>query len=124
MAGVTLTRVWFHDGADLSDYLVLPWLDLSEAREVPGETRTYAGGRRRAVRRAGTARTFSLAFPYVTPSQLEDLLEREGVEQLYRDSRGRLERGNFWRPQIAERRNSSIVSVSLTFEPITWTEAV
>lgn len=124
MASLTLTRLWIHSAADLSDYLVLPWVQSSEDVTVQGQVRTYANGRRRSVSRPGAATRLPYTLPYVSPAQLEDLRGRVGVLQMVRDSRGRLHWGQFWSLQVSERPTSTFKTVSFVLEVVTFSEAV
>lgn len=86
---VRLEGLWFNDAANLADALVVPvWIESTRTWTVPGEVRTYAGGRDRAITSAGSAQTWSPKLGYLPLALAEDLCARAGRVQWVRDPVG------------------------------------
>jgi hypothetical protein len=127
VSAVALRGLWLNDAVDPSDALVLPLAPgWKEADQVPGEVRTYAGGRTRLVRRAGLARTLTPAFRLLTAAQVADLRARAGRTQWVRTSTGVKWAGVFLNPQVTwvTSAGGGMAQVSLTLTELTSSEVV
>lgn len=124
MASVTLTRLWLHDAADLSDFITVRTAELGEVPAVHGEVRRYANGNLRAVRRAGTARQVRVRLRPSVRSDVDQIAAWTGRRLMLRDSRGRKLWGVYWDPQVTEVPGVDRADVSFTFEQVTYNESV
>lgn len=89
MATVTLEQAWVHLASDLTQNISCWSADWSDTRSVRGEVRTYANGRRRIIRRAGTQRQLGVTLKLLTAEQVDTLAGWAGETVLIRDKRGR-----------------------------------
>ena len=89
MALVTLSKIWFHNAADLSDSIQIDASWLKEDVTARGEVRWYANGRLRAFSRPGTKHSFNISIspcPRASEVWLASFTEKT---VLYRDQTGR-----------------------------------
>jgi len=107
MASVLLETAWVNLASDLSQSLALWSADWSDDRSVPGAIRTYAGGRRRVVSRAGKLRNLSVTFPTIIGAQVETLVGWAGQTVLLRDKRGRLVWCVYFSAAVSDRRDGT-----------------
>jgi len=107
MAVLNLETAWVNLASDLSQSLALWSADWSDGRSVPGDVRTYAGGRRRVVSRAGKLRNLSVTFPTVTGAQVETLVGWAGQTILLRDKRGRIVWCVYFSVSVSDRRDGT-----------------
>jgi hypothetical protein len=125
MAAVQLSALWLHTASDLSDSMTLGQNAEAEELSKPGEVRTYAGGRHRAVKRAGTTTVLRITAPFMTRGDYLSLQDRVGVKQMLRDQRGRKLWGVFWQVTGDEwLAKDRVERVEFTFEQLTHSEVV
>lgn len=124
MASVTLKHVWIHNAADLSDFVVLPWSEMSVEPARKAEVRTRAGGRQVIVSSPARWRTATITFPLVDRTSLATLEDWCGTRVFVRDSRGRTMFGMFPVVNITERRNNHEPVVGLTLREVSGTVEV
>jgi hypothetical protein len=125
MPAVTLTELWLHTAADLSDSITLGQQTWVEQFGVPVQVREYAAGRKRVVSRPGSARSLSVTVPYLSRVTWLALLGRVGPVQMMRDQRGRKWWGVIDGLNGDEFYGQDLVrSVSFTFQAVTWSEVV
>lgn len=125
MASITLSELWLHNGADLADYVTSQgFASQSSDRSARGEVRTYAGGRQRIIRRAGTPDRITVTLPSVSRAVVTWLEDHAGQLCLLRDPRGRKIWGTFWTVSVSEKAGSALPDVSLELQSVTHSEAV
>lgn len=125
MASVQLEGVMLAPVSDLSAAVMLDVSSLEEDDDLDGEVRTYAGGRRRSITRAGRPRSFTLQFDVVQDRPLLDTLRGwKGQPVLARDPYGRKVFGVYYRLPISERIPVDVVTVQMVLTEITFSEAV
>lgn len=124
MAVLTLQQAWLSLAADPTQALLLKWTgQRSFVPDLPTDVRRYAGGRARAVTRAGRIRTVSIPAR-VLPAELDTLETWRGATLLYRDGLGSrwwcVITAMPWQPTDSGRRRD----VALTLTEVTYTEGV
>jgi hypothetical protein len=124
MAVIALTQVLLARADDLTVLLPLEATSVEEDDELTGEVRTYAGGRRRSVTRAGAPNSLALSCDVIGRSTLNTLRGWKGQTLLYRDPRGRKLYGVFYRLGVSENITADLATVSFTLERVTRLEAV
>lgn len=133
MAKVNLTGVWINLVDQPADRLVLHKVSqFTRNQEKPGRILRGAGGRVRVVTRAGTARSWSLRFRFLTQAQVAWLEERAGRVVCVRDGRGHRLFGTYLHVaatelayvKLADVASVKLADVSLTFTEVTFSEAV
>lgn len=101
MTAVHLTRLWINDAADPSDSVAVEyWRDSTQGLAADGDVRVYAGGRRRNVRGPGAARTWNPVMPPLPLLVVQDILDRAGLKQWFRDPLGGKVLGVFRDPTV------------------------
>ena len=125
MASVSLSELWIHDGDDLSDFVqTFGFASEDETDAVAGEVRTYANGRRRIVRRAGTATSLSVTFPSTDRTTIDWLRAHKGNTLMLRDPYGRKVWGTFFSLSVPEKGSAQLPDASFTFESTSASEEV
>lgn len=126
MASVALQTCLLAPLSDLSQIVELEVDSLSDDDAVQGEVRTYAGGRQRAVRRAGTVRQFEIECDVVNDRALiERLRQWRGQTLLLRDPWGRKAWVAFFGLPVQENIPAGDwARVRLRLQAVTHTEAV
>lgn len=125
MASVTLAEFYIHDAADLSDHVMSHGFGSASYTDVgAGEVRTYAGGRRRVIRRKGRGQTYELTMPAVSSTVIGWLEEHIGSTVLIRDPRGRKVWGVYFSTDMDYKPGPVAPDVSLTIQSVTASEAV
>lgn len=107
MATLTLDRFWVNlmsDGTAVAGYSDP---DRTGQVSVPGEVRTYAGGRRRAVSQEGEEVTYSVLLVDLTKSQVETLQSWKGRHVQMRDNRGQRLVGTYFGVTRTEQRDGN-----------------
>ena len=127
MATVTLTftDVWITDVAtSVSVHGSFP--DRLSSDEVTGDVRSYAGGRLRSITSARTKATYPIVMQLLSDSDAALLKTWRGRVLLLRDSAGRRVFGTYFVRSVEDFYVQSVTlhNVSLTFQEITYSEAV
>jgi hypothetical protein len=119
-----LSKVWITHVA--SGVSVAAWsADRSGSRSVPGEVRTYAGGRRRAVVAEGVTGSVPFRLRSVPSADIATLESWFGQLIRWRDHRGQKFYGTFFSVERSERKDMiDLYDLSLTLEEMTYTEEV
>lgn len=123
MATLTLTKVFVNNVA--TGTAVSGWSarGRSEAYEAPGETRTYAGGRRRAIVGAGEAGSYSFQLRRISRTDVETLRGWVGQTVQVRDTKGRRFFGVYFAVDVIEYMDSKW-DVAIKLSVVTWPEGV
>ena len=125
MAVITLSEIWLHDGEDLADYVQsYGFASEDESHAVAGQVRTYANGRRRIIRRAGTATSVSVTLPSTDRTTIDWLRERAGQTLMLRDPSGRKVWGTLFSVSVPEKGSAQLPDASFSFESVTASEKV
>lgn len=98
--------------------------DRGEDYEVPGEVRTYAGGRRRSITAAGEAGTYRPVFRNVPRTTVETLRTWQGQLVQVRDNVGRRFVGVYHGVTPTEIRGAGTWDVGFTLTVVTAPEGV
>jgi len=98
--------------------------DRGRAHANAGETRTYAGGRRRAILSAGESGTFKFTLLDLTFDQVETLRSWKGVPVEVRDHRGQRFVGVYFTVDIDEDKTPTLYNVAITLETLTFEDGV
>jgi hypothetical protein len=96
----------------------------AEDYKTPGEVRTYAGGRRRAVTSAGELGTYSFTLLLVPRATVETLRAWAGQTVQVKDHKGRRLFGVYHALSVVEIVSRSTWHVSIDLSVVTATEAV
>lgn len=124
--GLDLCDLWLNVASNLADCQAFTYVSgMAPSTGVRVEVRELAGGRRRAVRRAGRGRAYTWNLTRVTRPQVHWLEDHAGVLMCIRDDRGRkwyglYDTAGFDEPNWTKDR----ASISLTLVEVTHTEAV
>jgi hypothetical protein len=114
MATLTLTKV-FVNRLDTGQAVAgQSGVERSREHGIEGEVRTYAGGRQRAVTRAGEQGKFEFSLRFLPAATVELLRTWVGVPVLVRDWRGQAFYGVFFRVPITEHRSPVDYDVQIT----------
>jgi hypothetical protein len=124
MATLTLTAVWINLLSSGAAVTAQSAPDRTEVYAVAGETRTYAGGRRRAVTSAGELGTYAFTLLLLARADVETLRSWQGLPVQVRDHKGRRFFGTFYGVNIAEYIDRSRWEVSITLSVVTAAEGV
>lgn len=125
MALVSLDAVVLAPVDDLSSQVALEVTSLQERAAKSGEVRTYAGGRRRSVTKAGSQRSVTMGLEVIRDRPLLDRLASwQGQVLLLRDPRGRKVYGVYYDVDISENVTADFAQVTLTLQEITYPEYV
>jgi len=125
MTTLTLTDSAIAPLSDLTDVLLLGQYQESVTDGGRTDVRTYAGGRRRVIARAGETRTVSVAYRYISRANYQSLLDLVGVSVLFRDQRQRQVYGVLSDVSGTEWPVSDLVEdVSFTISEIDYSEVV
>jgi hypothetical protein len=121
---ITLDRTWLTPLATPSvSVQMLHPQTKTYTYSVPGEVRRYAGGRLRAVARAGAASGVSLVGS-VSPSDLALIRSWVGTTVLFRDGLGTRWWGCFFDAPSVPTPDGKRAMVTLTLQQVTVSEAV
>jgi hypothetical protein len=125
MATLTLPKTFINlvsTGAAVSA-LTVP--GRSDDYEVPGESRLYAGGRRRSIVQAGQIATVPITLTLVSTANLAILRSWAGQMVQVRDTLGRRFFGVYRKVSAAEvRGGNGEWTVSITLDALTFDEGV
>lgn len=121
MATINLTQIWIHDAADLSSYITADVLEVQPSFAIDGEVRTYAGGRRRLITRAGRSRSLPLTLELVAAADVAQLEAWAGQLLMVRAPQGLLMFGSFLGLEAVWRAADEAEAVSLAITEITTT---
>lgn len=124
MAVVTLTKLWLHEAADLSEYRSWYSTDRRDGRDQAGEVREYANGRRRLVTTPAKAQKLGVTVRLVTDDDLVWLDDHAGTLLMLRDHRGRVVFGSYFTLDIVDYDDQSGYDVSFAFESVTYSVEV
>lgn len=125
MASIQLDGVWVHDFSDFSDYVVLLYASgLQRQRSTDTDVQKLAGGRLRAVRRAGTKDTWDLSAAALDRDQVAWLEARAGQTVMVRESRGNILFAVFPDVTVDEHDYDAEADVSVTLQEVTASAAV
>lgn len=119
MATLNLNRVWVNriDTGESVSALTAP--DRPRSASRAGEVRTYAGGRQRAVTKAGKRGTFGFVLRTVPLSTVLLLEDWMGVPVQVRDHKGQLFVGVYFEVPGREYLDRSVWDVSITLAVVT-----
>jgi hypothetical protein len=118
MATVTLAKV-FVNLLETGEYITAFSTGRSRAYGIPGEVRSYAGGRQRAVTRAGTSTTFAVTLRDLTLAQVTTLEEWAGHAVLVRDHRGQSFTGVYFGVAVDEDYGPVLYDASIEVRSLT-----
>jgi hypothetical protein len=125
MATLTLTKTFVtlvSAGVSVSAQTALGRID---EYEVPGESRLYAGGRRRAITSAGQVATYTATLLLVSTADLATLRTWAGQAVQIRDNLGRRFFGVYRKvPATEQRGRPGRWHVTLALDALTITEGV
>jgi hypothetical protein len=125
MTAVNLKTVWLNLASDPSSSVSPTTMaSLSVDKVAPGEVRTLANGRRRVIRRAGTARSATVSVDAATRAEIEWLEDHVGEVVCVRDDRGRKFFGAYLSVGVDEIRGNNYGNVSIALTEVTYSEAV
>jgi|SRR6476469_72634 len=96
----------------------------AEKYEMAGETRTYAGGRRRSITIAGEVGTYTFVLRLAVRADIETLRNWIGSTVEVRDHKGRRFFGTYYQIEIAEYRDALFWDVGITLSVVTTDEGV
>jgi hypothetical protein len=127
MAVVSLTDLWLHDAADLSDFVTLEVSELVEVPAIEAPIRRYASGVLRMVRSGEVQHSYAVLCRLPSRSAVDQLREWAGQLLMLRDPLGRKRFGRFEEAtfrELAMRDTDIVYEVELTFDEITHSEEV
>lgn len=124
MATLGLTQLWVNLVATGQAVTGQTWISPEEGYAVPGAVRTYAGGRRRAIRQAGQLGTFKFRLAQIDQTAVDTLKAWAGQAVQVRDHRGRRFFGTYFTVAITPRRGSLLWNAEITLENLTVAEGV
>lgn len=120
-----LRTLWINDAADPGDVMAFAFMaSLSVGTAARGEVRTYAGGRRRAIVRAGLARSPRASLPWCTRAQVAWLEAHVKRLVWVRDHTGRRIAGMYFGVEVSEHRFNDEADVELAIEEVSASDAV
>lgn len=120
MATLNLTRVFINLYATGAAVSAVSAPGRSESYQVAGETRMYAGGRRRSMTQQGELGSYSVTLLQVPRVDVETLRGWKGQVVQVRDHKGRLFTGTFFVVAIAEYRDTATVfDVAIALDTLT-----
>ncbi len=125
MASIELRAIWIHLAVDagthveLSDFQVFPFVSsFSRSRSQDVNVERLAGGRLRAVRRAGKRSQWTLALQACTRVQSGWLEDHFGETMMVRDDRGDVVFGVLAEVPVDERLYNHEGDLSLTLSEV------
>jgi hypothetical protein len=124
MASIVLERTWLADANDPADSVALFTTGRTDMREQGGEVRTYANGRQRLVTTAGRRQTLAVTFRLVDAATLAKLDSWAGRVLLLRDPWGRKMYGTYLGLSVTDYAARAGHDVQLTFQQVSFSEAV
>ena len=106
---LVLTKMWLTNTVTTEMLSAQTAPDRPQSYKVPGEVRTYAGGRQRGIQRAGLSRTWQFELQELTAANVTTLVAwmNLGVTILARDHRGQSMYGTFYEIAVKERPGGS-----------------
>lgn len=120
MASVTFSNIWIHNASDLSDNIeVVYYTPIVERIDKGGYVERFAGGRKRAINRAGKTRQLNVNLTWVSRDDIAWLDNLAGELVMIRDNKGRLVFGTYQLVEVDDRRIYADGSVTLTIEEVT-----
>jgi hypothetical protein len=123
MAMLELDRVWIthiDSGLQVAAYSA----DRSGGRAIPGEVRTYAGGRRRAIIGEGVTGTVAFRLRSVPPADIATLEAWMGDLVRWRDWRGQKFYGAYFAVERQERVRPDQYDLAIRLDEMTFDEEV
>jgi len=123
MAILLLTKLWVNrldTGEGVSAYST----DRGRGHSNDGEVRVYAGGRRRAIISAGESGVFKFKMVDVPTVDMETLREWKGAVVEVRDHRGQRFVGTYFQVDIGEDKISTLYTVSIDLQTLSFEEGV
>jgi hypothetical protein len=127
MGMVTLTEVWFHDAADLTDNIDLGANAFTELPTAKAPVRRFANGTTRLIIVPGVPKSYAVTFPWPARTDADWLRDHTGELLQFRDTFGRKMFGRFEVLEVNEVPDPDetvVESISLTFDEVTHTEEV
>lgn len=119
MATLTLTKAWINRLDTGEAVSAQSSVDRTREHGITGEVRQYAGGRQRAVTRAGEQGSFQFTLRLVPAATVEKLRTWVGVPVLVRDWRGQAFYGVFFRVPVIEQRSPVEYDVQVSLSTTT-----
>lgn len=124
MASVTLTKLYVHDYADVTDYDSFAYAGFSESTRKVGRVRRLAGGRLVLRTEPGTEGRHRIDFTNLTGDEVELLRARIGTHVVVRDMRGRLIYGTYFDVDVDDRPENDYRNAQIMVETVTGTAEV
>jgi hypothetical protein len=125
MATLLLDRIWVNLLSTGDAVSARGQIGRSSEFSIDGEVRTYAGGRRRAVTKAGEISSYSCTLQDVTLTQRDTLRSWFDQAVQVRDHRGQIFRGVILAVGVAERTYElDLYEISFTLQSTTVDEGV
>lgn len=122
---LNLDAVWLNLQSDPSQALQIATVSRRDPGLVtPGETRMYGNGRYVGLSSGGPQQQFQVTFQAVDWDTWLTLKAWAGKLLLYRDDLGNRVWGRYLNPQPTSRTSDGYTDVSITFEELTYSEAV
>lgn len=118
MATLVLDRFWVNLMSDGTAVAAYSDPDRTGQFAVPGEVRTYAGGRRRAVSQEGEEVTYGVMLVDLTKAQVDTLTAWKGRALQIRDNRGQRLVGTYFGVARTEQKDGNY-RVAFTFNGTT-----
>lgn len=120
MAILNLTKVFVNLYATGASVSAASAPGRPESYQVPGETRMYAGGRRRSITQEGELGAYAVTLLQVPRVDVETLRNWKGQVVQVRDNKGRLFVGTFYLVAITEYRDTATVfDVAIALDTLT-----
>jgi hypothetical protein len=96
----------------------------TETYTVPGEFRTYSGGRRRSITAAGEAGKYTFTLRTVSRTTVETLRGWAGQTVQVRDNKGRRFFGTYYSIDVVEYRADALWDVGISLATVSADEGV
>lgn len=123
MATLTLTQLWINR-MDTGEGYGYYTTDRGIAKSSDGEVRTYAGGRRRAITKAGVNSTFQVTVRQLTLVQKTLLESWIGLSLEIRDHRGQRWVGVFFDVKTVEWKAPPTYDCAIILTEVTYPDGV
>jgi hypothetical protein len=124
MATLTLAAIWINlYGTGVAVSGVSP-RDREEVYSTVGETRTYAGGRRRSITSGGEKATFKFGLRLISRTDINTLRSWAGQLVQVRDHKGRRFFGVFYDVTVSEYVSESVFDIMTTLNVLTQDEGI
>lgn len=118
MATLTLTRLWVNLVATGAAITAGSLPGRAVANVQAGEVRTFAGGRQRAITRAGVQGTYDVTLRLVPRADVDTLKSWIGQPVQVRDNLGRLLVGVYFGVPEIERKGQTLFDVALSVKAV------